>query len=59
MITHDQTRIADAAAGTSVVGWLASWATDALPIIQALAGLVAIVAGCFAIAYHYKRLRGV
>ena len=32
-------------------------ATDALPIIQALAGLVAIVAGLFAIAYHYKRLQ--
>lgn len=51
------TRAADAAAATSAFGWVASWATDALPIIQALAGIVAIVAGCFAIAYHYKRLR--
>lgn len=51
------TRVADAAAATSAFGWIASWATDALPIIQALAGIVAIVAGLFAIAFHYKRLR--
>lgn len=52
---HGQ-RVADAAAATSGIGWLASWATDALPIIQAVSGIVAIVAGCFAIAYHYRRL---
>lgn len=50
------TRTADVAAATSTLGWLASWATDALPIIQAMAGIVAIVAGLFAIAYHYKRI---
>lgn len=50
------TRVADAAAATSAFGWVASWATDALPIIQALSGIVAIVAGLFAIAYHWKRL---
>jgi hypothetical protein len=50
------TRAADAAAATSTLGWLASWATDALPIIQAMAGIVAIVAGLFAIAYHWKRI---
>lgn len=52
---HGQ-RVADAAAATSAFGWVASWATDALPIIQAFSGIVAIVAGLFAIAYHYKRL---
>jgi len=50
------TRAADAAAATSSIGWMASWATDTLPIIQAMAGIVAIVAGLFAIAYHYKRI---
>jgi len=55
MITTN-TRAADAAAATSTLGWLASWATDALPIIQAAAGIVAIVAGLFAIAYHWKRI---
>lgn len=55
MVEHH--KLADAAAGTSVVGWVASWATDALPIIQAVAGLVAIIAGLFAIAAHYRRLR--
>lgn len=49
-------RMADAAAATSTMGWLASVAADTLPIIQAVAGLVAIVAGGFAIAYHWKRL---
>lgn len=52
---HGQ-RVADAAAATSAFGWVASWATDALPIIQAVSGIVAIVAGCFAIAYHYRRI---
>jgi len=55
-MTMTNTRAADAAAATSTLGWLASWATDALPIIQALAGIVAIVAGLFAIAYHWKRI---
>jgi hypothetical protein len=51
------TRVADAAAATSSLGWLASVATDTLPIFQLLAAVVAIVAGCFAIAYHYRRLQ--
>jgi hypothetical protein len=55
---YDHSRLADAAAGTSLVGWLASWATDALPIIQAIAGLVAIAAGFITIWAHLKRLRG-
>jgi hypothetical protein len=55
-MTMTNTRAADVAAATSTLGWLASWATNALPIIQALAGIVAIVAGLFAIAYHWKRI---
>ena len=51
------TRVADAAAATSSLSWLASVATDTLPIFQLLAAIVAIVAGCFAIAYHYRRLQ--
>ena len=50
------TRLADAAAATSSLGWLASISTDTLPIFQLLAALVAIVAGVFAIAYHWQRL---
>jgi hypothetical protein len=49
--------VADAAAATSSIGWLASVATDTLPIFQLLAALVAIVAGGFAIAYHWQRLK--
>ena len=57
MSSPASTRLADAAAATSSIGWLASVATDTLPIFQLLAALVAIVAGCFAIAYHYRRLK--
>jgi hypothetical protein len=48
--------LADAAAATSSLGWMASVAADTLPIFQLLAALVAIVAGGFAIAYHWKRM---
>lgn len=51
------TRLADAAAATSSIGWMASIATDTLPIFQLLAALVAIVAGGFAIAHHWQRLK--
>jgi hypothetical protein len=57
MSSPASTRLADAAAATSSIGWLASVATDTLPIFQLLAALVAIVAGCFAIAYHWRRLQ--
>lgn len=45
-------RFADAAAAGSFIGWLASVAVQALPIIQCLAGLAAIVAGIAAARYH-------
>jgi len=57
MSSPASTRLADAAAATSSIGWLASVSTDTLPIFQLLAALVAIVAGCFAIAYHWRRLQ--
>lgn len=50
-------RTADAAAAISVPAWLASWAVNALPIVQVVAGLVAIIAGLFAIAVHVQKLR--
>ena len=38
----------------TVVGWILSMAVQALPVIQALSGLVACVTGVFAIRYYYK-----
>lgn len=55
-MTQHSNRLADAAAAASGIGWLASWATDALPIIQAMAGIIAIISGAFAIAWHWRRL---
>ena len=52
-----QERTADIATGVAVSGWLTSWAVDALPVIQAVAGIVSIIAAGFAIAYYVKRLR--
>ena len=56
MSSPASTRLADAAAATSSLGWMASVAADTLPIFQLLAALVAIVAGGFAITYHWKRM---
>ncbi len=50
-------RAADAAAAVSIPAWLVSLAAQTLPLIQWLAGAVAIVAGIFAIAVHVRRLR--
>lgn len=52
-----QTRAADIAAAASGIGWLTTWATNALPIIQVVGGLIGILAGLFAIAVHYQRLK--
>lgn len=54
MNTH---RAADAAATFSVPAWLVSWAVDVQPVIQVTAGVLAIVASCFAIIVHLKKLR--
>lgn len=50
-------RVADIAAGTSVAAASVSWLSTANEVIAFIAGLIAIVAGCFAIAVHYKNLR--
>ncbi len=50
-------KAADAAAAVSIPAWVVSLAADALPIVQVLAGLVAIIAGVFAIAVHLRKLR--
>lgn len=56
-MTLDSTRLADAGAATSIVAWLSSIAVQALPIIQLIAGVVAIVAGVLAARYHWKKAR--
>ena len=38
----------------TVVGWILSMAVQALPVIQALSGLVACVTGVFAIRYYHR-----
>lgn len=47
-----QARLADAGAVTSIGGWFVSMAVQAAPFIQDLAGIIAIVAGVFAIRFH-------
>lgn len=49
------TRLADTGAAVSVGGWFVTFAVQAEPIIQALAGIVAIIAGVFAARYHYLK----
>jgi hypothetical protein len=50
-------RAADAAATFSIPAWLVSMAADALPFIQITAGVLAIIASCFAITVHLRKLR--
>ena len=50
-------RVGDVAAAGSVTAASVSWMTQANEIISLLAGLIAICAGCFAIAVHFKNLR--
>ena len=50
-------RAADLAAGMTWLGWLSSVAMQTLPIVQWLAGLLAIVSALFAIRYYHKRSR--
>ena len=53
----DHTKIADAAAIVSSLGAVTSWVVDALPLVQFIAGIVAIIAGLYAARYHYKKLK--
>ncbi len=50
-------RVGDIAAAGSVTAASVSWLSQANEIISLIAGLIAICAGCFAIAVHFKNLR--
>lgn len=52
-----QTRVADAAALVSGAGAVTSWVVNAMPIVQFIAGIIAIIAGIFAAIYHYKKIK--
>jgi hypothetical protein len=50
-------RAADTAAAVSIPAWVVSLAAEALPIVQLIAGVLAIVASIFAIVVHRRKLR--
>jgi hypothetical protein len=50
-------RTADTAAALSIPAWVVSLAAEALPIVQVMSGIIAIVAGVFAIVVHWRKLR--
>lgn len=52
-----QERLADAGAAGSLVAWVSSLAAQTLPIVQWIAGLVAIFAGICAAYYHIVKAR--
>jgi len=56
-VTPPIERAADVAAAGSVTAASVSWFSQANEIITFIAGLIAIAAGCFAIAVHLKNLR--
>lgn len=49
-------RAADTAAALSVPAWIVSLAAQALPVVQVIAGVLAIVASVFAIIVHVRKL---
>lgn len=55
-MTSTQNAAAHVAAGVAVPAWLISLAVDTLPLIQWLAGLVAICSGVLAIVSYARRL---
>lgn len=42
---------------SSVIGWLASVATSAQPIVSVLSGIASIIGVSFAVAWYWRRLR--
>jgi lysozyme family protein len=48
---------ADGLATTSIISFLATLSTQMQPIITALAGLIAIISGLFAIRYYYLKTK--
>jgi hypothetical protein len=57
MMTPQVEKAAGVAAGVSIPAMLTGWAANALPVLQMIATVVAIVAGLFAIAVHWRKLR--
>ena len=55
MTFDHQERVANAAAGISGAGAATAWIVDALPWVQFVGGVIAIIAGIFAIRYHYLK----
>jgi hypothetical protein len=51
------TKAADTAAVVSSLGAFTSWVVNAMPWVQFVAGLVAIIAGICASIYHIKKIR--
>lgn len=52
-----QQRAADAGMATAIGLPVASWLSTANEIVQIIAGLVAIVSGCFAIWHYWQKRR--
>jgi hypothetical protein len=52
---HLNDTTADGLATTSFISFLATLSTQLQPIIAAVAGLIAIVSGLFAIRYYYLK----
>ena len=52
---HLNDTTADGLATTSIISFLATLSTQLQPIIAAVAGLIAIVSGLFAIRYYYLK----
>ena len=52
---HLNDTTADGLATTSIISFLATLSTQMQPIIAAVAGLIGIVSGIFAIRYYYLK----
>lgn len=48
-------RLADVATGISWTGAITAFVAQALPVVQLLAGIAAIVCSLFATRYYYRR----
>lgn len=54
---YQMQKVADAATATSTLSAGAVWFTDLEPLFAAVAGLIAIVSGLFAIWYYVEKIR--
>jgi len=55
MIEHP--KAADTAAVVSTISAATTWLADAIPMVQFISGVVAIITGIFAIVYYYKQIK--